>query len=85
MSKQNDIKLLEQLKSGIKRTVKWNKYKSQMTDQSNNNNLNHLIDLAFTKVNRLFFFFLSFERIDENNSKKDLRNSFLRYHVPKLK
>ena len=31
LSKENDIKLLEQLKSGLKRTIKWNKYRSQMT------------------------------------------------------
>ena len=31
LSKENDKKLLEQLKSGFKRTVKWNKYRSQMT------------------------------------------------------
>ena len=31
LSTENDKKLLEQLKSGFKRTVKWNKYKSQMT------------------------------------------------------
>ena len=29
-SKDNDIKLLEKLKSGFKRTTKWNKYRSQM-------------------------------------------------------
>ena len=29
-SKENDTKLLEQLKTGFKRTIKWNKYKSQM-------------------------------------------------------
>ena len=28
LSKENDIKLLEQLKSGFKRTIKWNKYRS---------------------------------------------------------
>ena len=31
LSKENDIKLLEQLKSGFKKTIKWNKYRSQMT------------------------------------------------------
>ena len=31
LSKENDIKLLEQLKSGFKRTIKWNKYRSQIT------------------------------------------------------
>ena len=49
LSKENDIKLLEQLKSGFERTIKWNKYRSQMSVQSNNNNLNYLIDPKFTK------------------------------------
>ena len=68
LSKGNDKKLLEQLKLGFKRTVKWNKYRSQMTIQPRNNNLNYLIDPTFAKVNRLFV--LSFERIEENNIKK---------------
>ena len=54
LSKENDKKLLEQLKSGFKKNVKWNKYRSQMTVQSKNNNLNHSTDPTFTKVNRLF-------------------------------
>ena len=48
-----DEKRLEQLTSGFKRAVKWNKYRSQMTIQTQNNNLNYLIDPMFTKVNRL--------------------------------
>ena len=82
LSKQNDEKLLLQPKSEFKRTVKWNKYRSQMTVQSNNNNLNYLIDPTFTKVNRLFV--LSFERIEENNVKKDHRDSFSHYYVPNV-
>ena len=31
LSKENDIKLLEQLETGFKRTIKWHKYRSQMT------------------------------------------------------
>ena len=31
LSKGSDKKLLEQLKSGFKRTIKWNKHRSQMT------------------------------------------------------
>ena len=38
LSKENDIKLLEKLKSGFKRTIKWNKYRSEMTIQPKNNN-----------------------------------------------
>ena len=44
LSKENDTKLLEKLKTGFKRTIKWNKYRSQMTVQPQNNNLNYLID-----------------------------------------
>ena len=81
LSKENDIKVLETLKSGFKRTIKWNKYRSQMTIQNNNNNLNYLIDPTFTSVNKLFV--LSFKRIEENNVKKDYRDSFSHYYVPK--
>ena len=51
-----------------------------MTVQSNNNNLNCLFHPTFTKVNRLFV--LPFERIEENNGKKQHKNSFSRYNVP---
>ena len=82
LSKENDIKLLEKLKSGFKITIKWNKYRSQMSAQSNNNNLDYLIDLTFTNVNRLFV--LSFQRIEEDDIKKDYRDSFSLYYVPKV-
>ena len=71
LSKENNIKLLEKLKSGFKKTVRWNKYRSQLSIQNNNNNLNYLIDPTFTNVNRLFV--LSFERTDD---RKGYRDSF---------
>ena len=43
LSKENDINLLEQLKLGFKKIIKWNKHRSQMTVQPQNNNLNYLI------------------------------------------
>ena len=75
LSTKNDDNFLEQLKSGFKRTIKWNKYRSEMTNQTKTNHLNHLIDPTFTKVNRLFV--LSFEN-EEN------RTSFSKYYVPKI-
>ena len=36
LSKENDAKLLERLKTGFKRTKKWNKYRSQITVQPQN-------------------------------------------------
>ena len=79
LSKENDMKLLEQLKSGFKRTIKWNKYRSQMTVQPQNNNLNYIINPTFTNVNRLFV--LSFPR----NNNTDSRYSYSNYYVPKVK
>ena len=38
LSIENDKKLLEQLRSGFKRTIKWTKYRSEMTNQTKNNN-----------------------------------------------
>ena len=78
-SKENNIKLLEKLKCGIRKTIKWNKYRSQMAIQNNNNNLNYLIDPTFTNVNRLFVF--SFPR----NNNTDSRYSYSNYYVPKVK
>ena len=51
-----------------------------MSFQNDNNNLNYLINPTFTNVNRLFV--LSFERIEENNVKKDYIDSFSYYYVP---
>ena len=54
-----------------------------MTIQSNNNNLNYLIDPTFTNVNRLFI--LSFQRIaGENNTTKNHRDRFSDYYVPNV-
>ena len=78
LSKENDTKLLEQLKTGFKRTIKWSKYRSQITVQGQNSNLNNLIDPTFTNVNRLFV--LSFTRTNAG----DNRDSFSYYYVPNV-
>ena len=75
LSKENDTKLLEQLKTGFKRTIKWNKYRPQMTIQPQNNNLNYLIDPTFTNINT---FVLSFTTTNAG----DDRDSFSDYYVP---
>ena len=61
-----DNKLLEQLKTVFKRTIKWNKYRSEMSNRTKNNNLNYLIDPTSTNVNRLFV--LTFENEDDRTS-----------------
>ena len=75
LSTEEDNELLNKLKLGFKRTIKWNKYMSQMSNQTANNNLNYLIDRTFSNVSRLFV--LSFENEED-------RTSFPNYYVPKV-
>ena len=55
LSQQDNAKLLEQLQSGFKRVINWNKYFSKPELLAQNPNLNHLVELNFQGVNRLFF------------------------------
>ena len=66
LSKDDEIKLLANLKSGFKKEIEWNKYRSQMTTETINNNLNFLIDPTFTNVNRLFV--LPYQNADDSQS-----------------
>ena len=76
LSKNDNIKLLENIKQGFKRTISWNKYRSEITTQPNNNNLDYLIDPIFRNIKRLFV--LSFK-----NGKDDpTRNYFDKYYMP---
>ena len=75
LSKDDEIKLLTNLKSGFKREIIWNKYRSQMTTEAINNNLNILIDPTFTNVNRLFV--LAYRIVDD-------RQSFSRFYLPNV-
>ena len=56
LSTQDSAKLLEQLKSGFKRTVNWHKYQIKVSTERQNQYLNFLIDPSFQGVNRLFVF-----------------------------
>ena len=75
LSAENDNKLLDQLKAGFKRTIKWNKYRSEISNQIANNNLNYLIDPTFTNADRLFV--LSFENEED-------RTSFSKFYTPNV-
>ena len=41
LSINDNIKVLENIKQGLERTISWNQYRSEMTTQSENNNLNY--------------------------------------------
>ena len=75
LSKDDDFKLLTNLKSGFKREIIWNKYRSQMTTEAVNNNLNILIDPTFTNVNRLFV--LACQNADD-------RQSLSQFYLPRV-
>ena len=59
LSTQENAKLLQQLKSGFKRVINWNKYLSKPELLTQNPNLNHLVEPSFQGINRLFV--LAFE------------------------
>ena len=75
LSAQDNAKLLQQLKSGFKRTINRNEYKSSIKTFAQNRYLNHLINPSFQGVNRLFV--LSFE--NENTG-----TSHSTYYLPKV-
>ena len=75
LSTQDDNEFLEQLNTGFKRTIKWNKWRPEMSNQTKSNNLNYLIDPTFVRVNILFV--LSFEN-------EDNRMSFPKYYTPNV-
>ena len=75
LSTQDNAKLLQQLKSGFRRTINWNKYQSDPKAYAQNRYLNHLVNPSFQGVNRLFV--LSFENEDD-------RISHSTYYLPKV-
>ena len=52
LSIQDNTKLLEQLKSGFKRTIDWNKYQTKVLIERQNQYLGFLIESRFHGVNR---------------------------------
>ena len=67
LSIQENTKFLQQLKSGFKRVINWNKYLSKPELLARNPNLNHLVEPSFQGINRLFV--LAFE--NDNHRRSD--------------
>ena len=72
---QDNVKLLQQLRSGFKRIIKRNRYQSEPKTYAQKRYLNHLINPSFQGVNRIFV--LSFENEDD-------RKSHSTYYLPKV-
>ena len=69
LSTQENTKFLQQLKSGFKRVINWNKYLSKPELLAQSPNLNHLVEPSFHGINRLFV--LAFE--NDNDRTSDLQ------------
>ena len=66
---------MQQLKSGFKRIIKWDKYLSKPELLAQNPDLNHLVEPSFQGVNRLFV--LAFENDAQRTNNK-------RYYLPNV-
>ena len=75
LSTQENTKLLQQLKSGFKRVINWNKYLSKPELLAQNPNLNHLVEPSSQGVNRLFV--LAFENDEDRTSHNN-------YYLPNV-
>ena len=75
LSVNDNVKFLENIKQGFKRTISSNKCRSETTTQPNSNNLDYVIDPTVRNINILFVLSLK-------DSNKDLkRNYFDKYYV----
>ena len=66
LSTQENTKLHQQLKSGFKRVINWNKYLSKPESFRRNANLNYLVETSLHGINRLFT--LAFEGDKKNGA-----------------
>ena len=73
LSTQENTKFLQQLKSGFKRVINWNKYLSKPELLAQNPNLHHLVEPSFQGINRLFV--LAFENDNDKTSDE-------KYYLP---
>ena len=68
LSTQDNAKLLQQLKSSLKRTINWSKYQQKVSLERQNQYLHFLIDPSFQGVNILFI--LLFENEEDRKVHK---------------
>ena len=76
LSINDNIKFLENIKQGFKRTVSWNKYRSEITTQPKNNKLDYTVDPTFKNINRLFVLLF------KNGDNDSTIHSFHKYYMP---
>ena len=72
----DNIKFLENIEQRFKRTISWNKYRSEITTQPKNNNLDYKIVPTFRNINWLFVFSL------ENSDIVPKGDFFVKFYIP---
>ena len=78
LSINDKVKVLENIKQEFKRTISWNKYRSEIITQPKNKNIDYLINPTFRNINILFL--LSFK----NGDNDPTRGSFDKYDIPSV-
>ena len=68
--------IISHIKQRFKRAIPWDKYRSEITAQSKNDNLDYLTDPTFRNINRLFV--LTFK----NGNNDPTRDSVNKYYMP---
>ena len=74
LSINNNIKVLENVKQGLKVNSR-NKHRSKITTQSKNKNLDYMIDPTFRNINRMFV--LSFKNGDIDPTRDFLHKYYM--------
>ena len=67
LSINDNMKFLENIKQGFKRTIYWSKYRSEITAEPKNNNLYYLIDPRFRNINIMLV--LSFKNGNNDHTR----------------
>ena len=70
LSTQGNAELTEQLKTGLKRIINWNKYQPKRSIERQNPYLDYLVDPSFQRTNRLSV--LSSENNANRNELQDI-------------
>ena len=81
LSTEDNEKLLQQLRSGFKRVINWNKYLSRPELLAQNPNINYLIEPSFQGINRLFVLTFEDDAQRKVHSGYDLPNVEIKNYV----
>ena len=66
LSTQDNVRLPQQLRSGFKRIISWNKYQPDPKIYDQNRYLNHLVNPSYQGVDRLFVYLSRMKMIEHH-------------------